>query len=178
MLSASYLYSVDHLLQVFQRYWCVVDGFHTDVDVLWPEDRRFMNVTMYIRFEAAQTLRMNRDVGEDDLVQNAAGVHLVKVKQILLDRMVIVVSTYEALVPVAPPYRSDACARHGYIAQVIDLVTRSHHGVPAIDHVVIHVLNGREIPYGHSLLIAKVQEVCVSKVSVRHDKDVCHLDTF
>ena len=123
-------------------------------------------MTVNIHPEPAQALWVDRYVREDHPVQNSDPVNLIEVFQVLFRREDVMVPPDQPQMSVESGHSTDVTLLHGNVAEVVDVILRPDDRVPPLDHVLVHLLDRRELPQRRPVLPFEREDVRVPEVGI------------
>lgn len=167
--------SAEPFFQIFECDRRVINRLHTYVVVGTGGRGVTVDVAMYVCLETSQTLRVNRDVRKDDVIQHPDTIDFIEVGQVVLRPINIVVATYQPFVTVTHSYQRYVFPPHSHVAKMVDVILRPNYRVPSGDHVEVHFFHACKGPDRGAVFLLEVEDVSMPEMCIAQHPNVCHL---
>ena len=169
------------LNQLLQCQRGVVDALHTNTEVpriglISSHDE--IAVGMSVNISGAPVVRhgvrMNWDVGQDEIAQLVTTTYVVEVGSVISQFEDVVVAPNQDFLAIQPGHDRQGFPCDGNITQVIYLVARFDDSVPSVHHRLVHL--GGVIPraYLGTIPIQEMADALLSEMRVADEENVGH----
>jgi hypothetical protein len=135
-----------------------------------------VKVAMDVATESSEAIGVNRNVAEDQPVEDMVSPYIAEILCVFLESKDIMVALNKDLVAVEAIEDRKEAAVDYYVAKMINLITRTNSIVPHPDHVLVHLLwICPRSNLGHSISFCELTHTSVAEVCVTNYKRCWHI---